>query len=90
MPHTPEGFLENIDDNMECASENGGTTMDANDISLCDNIDSTDDLVPSLQVMTQFNRFEWNTFDDCTNRWLHFSFLVKSLVVTFWTTFNLW
>lgn len=50
MPHTPEDFLSNIDDSMDCASENGGTTMDANDISLSDNIDSTDDLVPSLQV----------------------------------------
>lgn len=50
MPHTPEGFLSNMDDNMDCASESGNTTMDANDISLSDNIDSTDDLVPSLQV----------------------------------------
>lgn len=59
MPHTPEDFLANIDnvmDNMDCASEGGvSTTMDTPDISsLNDNIDSTDDLVPTLQLGEEF------------------------------------
>lgn len=49
MPHTPEDFLAGMDDRMDCTSE-AGTAMEANDISLSDNIDSTDDLVPSLQL----------------------------------------
>lgn len=49
MPHTPEDFLSNMDDNMEVGSESH--TLDTPDISsLSDNIDSTDDLVPSLQL----------------------------------------
>lgn len=49
LPHTPEDFLSNMDDNMEVGSESH--TMDTPDISsLSDNIDSTDDLVPSLQL----------------------------------------
>lgn len=49
MPHTPEDFLSNMDDNMEVGSESH--TMDTPDISsLSDNIDSTEDLVPSLQL----------------------------------------
>ncbi|XP_026471355.1 transcriptional coactivator YAP1-like [Ctenocephalides felis] len=55
MPHTPEDFLANIDDNMDCASESGAA-MDATDISaLSDNIDSTEDLVPSLQLGEDFS-----------------------------------
>ncbi|XP_044010040.1 transcriptional coactivator yorkie [Aphidius gifuensis] len=51
LPHTPEDFLSNIDDNMDATSE-GGAPMETPDISsLSDNIDSTDDLVPSLQVI---------------------------------------
>ncbi|KAG5884062.1 hypothetical protein JTB14_033879 [Gonioctena quinquepunctata] len=48
MPHTPEDFL-NMDDNMDVGRESH--TMDTPDISsLSDNIDSTDDLVPTLQL----------------------------------------
>ncbi|XP_063977168.1 transcriptional coactivator YAP1-A isoform X3 [Diachasmimorpha longicaudata] len=49
LPHTPEDFLSNIDDNMDATSD-GGAPMETPDIStLSDNIDSTDDLVPTLQ-----------------------------------------
>lgn len=47
MPPTPEDFLANMDDNMEVASETP-------DISLSDNIDSTDDLVPTLALGEEF------------------------------------
>lgn len=73
LPHTPEDFLANIDDNMDSTSGklffhlqrrskldflifntlflDGGAPMETPDLStLSDNIDSTDDLVPSLQV----------------------------------------
>ncbi|KAK7582431.1 hypothetical protein V9T40_013876 [Parthenolecanium corni] len=43
LPQTPDDFLTSIDDNMDGVSED--TTA-----SLSDNIDSTDDLVPSLQL----------------------------------------
>ncbi|KAK9718965.1 WW domain [Popillia japonica] len=57
MPQTPEDFLENIDDNMEVGS--GSHTMDTPDISsLSDNIDSTDDLVPSLHLGEEFPTIE--------------------------------
>lgn len=49
MPHTPEGFLSGMDDRMDCTSE-AGANLDSNDMTLADNLDSTDDLVPSLQV----------------------------------------
>ncbi|XP_056646782.1 transcriptional coactivator YAP1 isoform X2 [Diorhabda carinulata] len=49
MPHTPEDFLANMDDTMDVGSESH--TMDTPDIStLSDNVDSTDDLVPTLQL----------------------------------------
>ncbi|XP_045536618.1 transcriptional coactivator YAP1 isoform X2 [Papilio machaon] len=47
MPHTPEDFLAGMDDRMDCTSEAGAIDPD---ISLGDNIDPTDDLVPSLQL----------------------------------------
>ncbi|KAJ8884284.1 hypothetical protein PR048_016141 [Dryococelus australis] len=55
LPQTPEDFLASLDDNMDVVSEDGTTadmaSLDAPDISaLTDNIDSTDDLVPSLQL----------------------------------------
>lgn len=50
MPHTPEDFLAGMDDRMDCSSE-AGANMDSTDIALGDNIDPTDDLVPSLQVL---------------------------------------
>ncbi|XP_011305607.1 transcriptional coactivator YAP1 isoform X1 [Fopius arisanus] len=54
LPHTPEDFLSNIDDNMDATSD-GGAPMETPDIStLSDNIDSTDDLVPSLQLGEEF------------------------------------
>lgn len=54
LPHTPEDFLANIDDNMDGTSE-GGAPMETPDLStLSDNIDSTDDLVPSLQLGEEF------------------------------------
>lgn len=56
MPQTPEDFLENIDDNMEVGSESH--TMDTPDISLSENIDSTDDLVPSLHLGEEFPNIE--------------------------------
>lgn len=49
MPHTPEDFLSGMDDRMDCTSE-AGASLDNNEMSLADNLDSTDDLVPSLQV----------------------------------------
>ncbi|XP_068626687.1 WW domain-containing transcription regulator protein 1 isoform X3 [Battus philenor] len=49
MPHTPEDFLAGMDDRMDCSSE-AGANLDPTDITLGDNIDSTDDLVPSLQL----------------------------------------
>ncbi|XP_033207399.1 transcriptional coactivator YAP1-like [Belonocnema kinseyi] len=54
LPHTPEDFLANIDDNMDGTSD-GGAPMETPDLStLSDNIDSTDDLVPSLQLGEEF------------------------------------
>lgn len=50
MPHTPEDFLAGMDDRMDCSSETGAN-LDSTDITLGDNIDSTDDLVSSLQVI---------------------------------------
>nr|CCX34982.1 Yorkie-S [Blattella germanica] len=60
LPHTPEDFLANMDDNMDGVSEGGNpsdmATLDGPDISsLSDNIDSTDDLVPSLQLSEEFS-----------------------------------
>ncbi|XP_045481334.1 transcriptional coactivator YAP1-A-like isoform X1 [Harmonia axyridis] len=53
MPHTPEDFLSTMDDSMEVGSESH--TMDTPDIStLSENIDSTEDLVPSLQLGEEF------------------------------------
>ncbi|XP_026320226.1 transcriptional coactivator YAP1 isoform X2 [Hyposmocoma kahamanoa] len=49
MPHTPEDFLAGMDDRMDCSSETGAN-LDSTDIALGDNIDSTDDLVSSLQL----------------------------------------
>ncbi|CAB3240836.1 unnamed protein product [Arctia plantaginis] len=49
MPHTPEGFLSGMDDRMDCTSE-AGANLDSNDMTLGDNLDPTDDLVPSLQM----------------------------------------
>ncbi|XP_065214521.1 WW domain-containing transcription regulator protein 1-like isoform X3 [Planococcus citri] len=58
LPHTPEDFLASIDDNMDGVSEGGPADLsglDSQDISsLSDNIDSTDDLVPSLQLGEEF------------------------------------
>ncbi|XP_031780064.1 transcriptional coactivator yorkie isoform X2 [Nasonia vitripennis] len=52
LPHTPEDFLANIDDNMDGTS---GAPMETPDLSsLSDNIDSTDDLVP-LQLGEEFS-----------------------------------
>lgn len=58
LPQTPDDFLSNIDDNMDGVSE-GGTgdipSLDSHEItSLSDNIDSTDDLVPTLQLGEEF------------------------------------
>ncbi|KAJ2947948.1 hypothetical protein O0L34_g9740 [Tuta absoluta] len=44
MPHTPEDFLSGMDDRMDCTSE-AGAALDAADITIGDNIDSTDDLL---------------------------------------------
>lgn len=53
MPHTPEDFLANMDDNIDVTSETH--TMDTSDLStLSDNIDTTDDLVPTLQLVEEF------------------------------------
>ncbi|XP_046672979.1 transcriptional coactivator YAP1-like isoform X1 [Homalodisca vitripennis] len=61
LPHTPEDFLSTMDDNMDGVSE-GGTpgpadiALDSHEMtSLTDNIDSTDDLVPSLQLGEEFS-----------------------------------
>lgn len=47
MPHTPEDFLANIDDNMDMVSESH--TMDTPDISTL-----TEDLVPTIQLGEEF------------------------------------
>ncbi|XP_053613725.1 transcriptional coactivator yorkie isoform X3 [Plodia interpunctella] len=49
MPHTPEDFLASMDDRMDCSSE-AGANLDSNDMTLGDNLDTTEDLVPSLQL----------------------------------------
>ncbi|XP_028178227.1 WW domain-containing transcription regulator protein 1-like isoform X4 [Ostrinia furnacalis] len=49
IPHTPEDFLAGMDDRMDCSSE-AGANMDSADMAIGDNLDSTDDLVPSLQL----------------------------------------
>nr|WIM36153.1 yorkie [Pyrrhocoris apterus] len=58
LPQTPDDFLSNIDDNMDGVSEGGAgdiASLDSHEItSLSDNIDSTDDLVPSLQLGEEF------------------------------------
>ncbi|XP_021947210.1 transcriptional coactivator YAP1 isoform X2 [Folsomia candida] len=48
LPNTPEDFLSNMDDNMDTISE----SIDAPDIGTLgnDNVESTDDLVPSLDI----------------------------------------
>uniref|UniRef100_A0A1B6DK87 WW domain-containing protein n=1 Tax=Clastoptera arizonana TaxID=38151 RepID=A0A1B6DK87_9HEMI len=68
LPHTPEDFLSTMDDNMDGVSE-GGTpgpdmsALDSHDMtSLSDNIDSTDDLVPSLQLAEEDPIFAANIF----------------------------
>lgn len=54
VPHTPEDFLAKMDDSMEVGSEN--LTVDTSDISaLSENLDSTDDLVPTLQLEEEFS-----------------------------------
>lgn len=55
MPHTPEDFLANMDDSMEVSSDSHSHIMETTDISsLSDQIDSTDDLVPTLQLGEEF------------------------------------
>ncbi|XP_060808023.1 transcriptional coactivator YAP1 isoform X2 [Amyelois transitella] len=49
MPHTPEDFLASMDDRMDCSSE-AGANLDSTDMTLGDNLDTTEDLVPSLQL----------------------------------------
>ncbi|XP_012056577.1 PREDICTED: transcriptional coactivator YAP1, partial [Atta cephalotes] len=54
LPQTSDDFL-NIDENMDGTSD-GGAPMDTPDLStLSDNIDSTDDLLPSLQLNEEFS-----------------------------------
>ncbi|XP_050313942.1 transcriptional coactivator YAP1-A isoform X1 [Anthonomus grandis grandis] len=49
MPHTPEGYLSSMDDNIDVDS--ASHTMDTPDMSaISDNIDSTDDLVSTLAL----------------------------------------
>lgn len=65
LPHTPEDFLSNMDDHMDGVNEGGspvdgdemGGGLDAPDISSLgsDNVDPTDDLVPSLQLSEEFS-----------------------------------
>lgn len=53
MPQTPKDFLASIDTNMEVTSESH--TLETPDITtLSDTLDSTDDLVPSLQLGEEF------------------------------------
>ncbi|XP_039290450.1 transcriptional coactivator YAP1 [Nilaparvata lugens] len=57
LPHTPEDFLSSMaaDDNMDGVSEGGNDPMPMSVSSpLTPNIDSTDDLVPSLQLGEEF------------------------------------
>lgn len=47
LPHTPEGYLSSMEDNIDVSSDSHA--LDTPDISaISDNIDSTDDLVPSI------------------------------------------
>lgn len=87
MPTTPEDFLSNIDDNMDCTSENGGATLDANDISISENIDSTDDIMPSLQVSVQSIAFIIHVCICYYIIYWPFSFLFFSLVKSSVRTF---
>uniref|UniRef100_A0A8D8S7H8 Transcriptional coactivator YAP1 n=1 Tax=Cacopsylla melanoneura TaxID=428564 RepID=A0A8D8S7H8_9HEMI len=48
VPATPEDFLSSMDDNMDGVSEGGS-------VATLDNIDSTDDLVASLQLGEEFS-----------------------------------
>ncbi|XP_026676820.1 transcriptional coactivator YAP1-like [Diaphorina citri] len=52
VPATPEDFLSTMDDNMDGVSEGGSV---AADMATLDNIDSTDDLVASLQLGEDFS-----------------------------------
>ncbi|KAL1123665.1 hypothetical protein AAG570_002741 [Ranatra chinensis] len=59
LPHTPDDFLSAMDDNMDGVSDffflGDIGSLDSHDMtSLSDNIDSTDDLVPSLQLGEEF------------------------------------
>lgn len=49
VPHTPEDFLSTMDDNMDGVSEGGSTVADMS------TLDSTDDLVASLQLSEDFS-----------------------------------
>ncbi|CAG7829023.1 unnamed protein product [Allacma fusca] len=58
VPNTPEDILSTMDDNMDTISENElGASMDPSDIvSLgSENVESTDDLVPSLQLSEELS-----------------------------------
>ncbi|KAL4712772.1 hypothetical protein ACJJTC_008069 [Scirpophaga incertulas] len=44
IPHTPEDFLEGMDDRMDCSSD-AGATINSNDMTMGDNLDPTDDLL---------------------------------------------
>ncbi|KAL1492707.1 hypothetical protein ABEB36_010923 [Hypothenemus hampei] len=44
MPHTPEDYLSNMEENIEVSSDNPEMS------AISDNIDSTDDLVPTLAL----------------------------------------
>ncbi|KYN34313.1 Yorkie like protein [Trachymyrmex septentrionalis] len=53
LPQASDDFL-NIDENMDSTSD-GGTPMEPDLSTLSDNIDSTDDLLPSLQLNEEFS-----------------------------------
>uniref|UniRef100_A0A0K8T574 Yorkie n=1 Tax=Lygus hesperus TaxID=30085 RepID=A0A0K8T574_LYGHE len=57
LPHTPDDFLSTMDDNMDGVSEAGAEmgSLDSHELTISDNIDSTDDLVPSLQLGEEFS-----------------------------------
>lgn len=49
MPHTPEDYLSNMEDSIDVGSDSH--PLDSSEMSaISDNIDSTDDLVPTLAL----------------------------------------
>ncbi|BES92279.1 Hypothetical protein NTJ_05088 [Nesidiocoris tenuis] len=57
LPHTPDDFLSTMDDNMDGVSEAGADmgSLESHELTISEHIESTDDLVPSLQLGEEFS-----------------------------------